>query len=180
MATTIETTCWRIDPTRSSVEFHVKMLWGMATVKGRFSRYEATLDLSADPAIALTIDAASLDTDNQRRDEHLRSPDFFDAQTHPYLRFASQAAALDGGRLVFDGRLRARGVTLPLGVEATLRQDGDELEVESATAIDYRQIGISWGAAWTATGVLRTPGTLVVKGRLVRDLGPAAAALDQR
>jgi polyisoprenoid-binding protein YceI len=167
----METTRWRIDPTRSTIAFDVKMLWRTLTVKGRFDRYEGTLDLSADPAIALTIDAASLDTKNAKRDEHLRSPDFFGVEIHPYVRYVSEAATLDGERLVARGTLHARGATLPLGIEATLRRAGDELELEAVTAVDYRRIGMTWGTLWTKLGVLRTPGRLVVNGRLIRDLG---------
>jgi polyisoprenoid-binding protein YceI len=163
----IETTRWRIDPARSSVELHVELLWGAMAVRGRFAQYEATLDLSADPAIELTIDAASLDTGNAKRDAHLRSPDFFGVEEHPYLRYGSGAVALEGERLVARGRLHARGVTLPLSVEATLRPAGDELAIASVTAVDYRRIGMTWGTAWSRLGLLRTPGKLVVEGRLI-------------
>src|SRR5450755_3395905 len=63
---------WRIDPTRSSVEFHAQTLWGLATVEGRFERYEGTLDLQQNPVIELTIDAASLTTNLGLRDRHQR------------------------------------------------------------------------------------------------------------
>jgi polyisoprenoid-binding protein YceI len=161
----IKTTRWRIDPTRSSVEFHAKMFWGIATVKGRFSQYQGTLDLSADPAIELTIGAASLDTKNKKRDEHLRSPDFFGAEMHPHVRFVSEAAALDGERLMVRGRLHARGATMSLSIEATLRRGGDELEVEAVTEADHHQLGMTWDKM----GMLGTPSKLMVKGRLVRD-----------
>ena len=74
---------WRIDPARSSVEFHAQTLWGLATVKGRFERYDGTLDLQQNPAIELTIDAASLNTNLGFRDRHLRSADFFDVVEPP-------------------------------------------------------------------------------------------------
>lgn len=162
----IATTRWRIDAARSSIELRVKLLWGAMTVKGRFAQYEGTLDLSADPAIELTIDAASLDTGNPKRDAHLRSPDFFGVEEHPYLRYVSETATLDGDRLVARGRLHARGVTLPLRIEITPRPAGDGLEFESVTAVDYHQIGMTWGRGWTRLGLLRTPGKVVVKGRL--------------
>ena len=82
-ARTNNATRWRIDPTRSSVEFHAKGLWGMATVKGSFSRYHGTLDLGAQPAIELTLEADSLDTKNKKRNEHLCSLDFFGVEAHP-------------------------------------------------------------------------------------------------
>ena len=56
---TVTKTRWRIDPARSSIEFRTPTLWGLATVKGRFDRYEGTLGLDQDPAIELTIDAGS-------------------------------------------------------------------------------------------------------------------------
>lgn len=87
---------WRLDPTRSRVEFHVRHFYGLMTVKGRFDRFEGTLDLDAAPTIELTIDADSLDTKNRQRDKHLRSADFFDVTNHPQVRFASDSATLDG------------------------------------------------------------------------------------
>jgi polyisoprenoid-binding protein YceI len=62
-------TRWRIDPQRSGVEFHVRNLYGLQTVKGRFERYDGTLDLAAEASIELTIEADSLTTGNARRDE---------------------------------------------------------------------------------------------------------------
>ena len=164
-SSTIEETAWRIDPDRSSVEFDVKAMWGIATVKGHFSRFHGTLDLSGEPAVDLTIDADSLDTSNTRRDKHLRSPDFFDAEQHPYVRFVSETTALDGERLTVRGRLYARGASMPLDVDATLRRAGDELEIEAVAGADHHQLGLTWNVL----GLIRTPSTLIVKGRLVRD-----------
>jgi polyisoprenoid-binding protein YceI len=156
---------WRLDPDHSSVEFHVKALWGLATVKGRFTRYQGTLALSGTPAVELTAEADSLDTRNGRRDRHLRSPDFFGAEQHPYVRFVSESAALDGERLEIHGHLHARGTAIPLDVEATLRRAGEELEFEALTTADHRQLGMTWNLM----GMIETPTKLTVKGRLVRD-----------
>jgi polyisoprenoid-binding protein YceI len=161
----VDTTRWRIDPARSSVEFHVKGFWGMATVKGRFSRYHGTLDLSSQPAIELTVEADSLDTTNEKRDTHLRSPDFFDAEKHPYVRFVSESATFDGERLHVRGRLHARGTSIPLELNATLRRIGDEFEVEAATEADHRQLGMTWNRM----RMIRTPTKLMLTGRLVQD-----------
>src|SRR5262249_2569180 len=113
-APSIAATRWRIDPARSSVEFRVKNFWNLVTVKGGFSRYHGPLDLQADPAIDLTIEADSLDSRNERRDKHLRSGDFFDVDEHPYVRFVSNSAVLDGETLTVKGRLHARGESIPL------------------------------------------------------------------
>lgn len=160
------TTRWRIDPTRSSVEFRVKSLWGLATVKGRFARYHGTLDLTGRPAIELTIEADSLDSENTKRDRHLRSPDFFDAEKHPYVRFVSESASLDGERLRVEGRLHARGHSIPLELDATLRRIGDDLEVVAVTEADHRQLGMTWNQMRSIAPRSR----LRVTGRLVRDL----------
>jgi polyisoprenoid-binding protein YceI len=165
MQTIIETTTWRLDTDRSSVEFHAGHLWGLATVKGGFSRYHGTLDLARRPAVELTIEADSLVTGNRRRDAHLRSPAFFGSEEHPYLRFESESAVLDGERLKVRGHLHASGGSLPLDIDATLRRDGDELELEAVTAADHHRLGMTW----SPLAMIPTPSTLIVKGRLVRD-----------
>jgi polyisoprenoid-binding protein YceI len=164
VADAVTSTRWRIDPPRSHVELRVKT-WGMGTVKGSFSRFHGTLDLSAQPAIELTLEGDSLDTRNRRRDKHLRQPDFFDVEAHPYVRFVSEDAMLDGERLLVQGRLHARGASLPLTVEMTLRGIGDELEVDAVVDVDHRQLGVTWNVM----GTVRAPSTLRVTGRLVRD-----------
>ena len=115
---TVTKTRWRIDPARSSIEFRTPTLWGLARVKGRFDRYEGTLDLDQDPAIELTIDAGSLDTKNKLRDKHLRSEDFFDVEHSPEVRFVSDGATIDGQRLKVRGHLYAGGSSMPLELEA--------------------------------------------------------------
>jgi polyisoprenoid-binding protein YceI len=163
-ATQPAATRWRIDPDRSSIEFRTKLYYLLPIVKGRFSRYEGTLDLSAPPAIELTIEADSIDTANEKRDTHLRSPEFFDAAEHPYVRFVSQSVTLDGDRLQVSGRLHAAGHAMPLELEATLRQVGDELEVEAEAEVDHRQLGMIW-----KLGMPLSPSRLTVNGRLARD-----------
>ena len=123
----VDRTRWRIDPTRSSVEFHVPNFWGLATVKGKFERYDGTLELYKTPAIELTIDAASLNTNNKKRDTHLRSGDFFDVANHPQARFVSDSATLSGQQLKVQGHLHAAGKSTPskLIVHGRLVQDGN-------------------------------------------------------
>ena len=161
----IEHTRWRIDPARSSVEFHVRHFYGLTTVKGHFARYDGTLDLSSRPAVVLAIQADSLDTGNQKRDRHLRSADFFDTDSHPQVRFVADSATLSGDRLQVHGRLHTAGKSMPLDVDATLRRVGDELEVEATTLADHRRLGMTW----SPLGILRAPSRLIVRGRLIRE-----------
>src|SRR3954454_15614456 len=113
---------WQLDPARSSVAFHVRHFYGLMTVNGEFADYEATLDLGATPAVELTIRATSLDTKLAKRDEHLRSEDFFDVQRHPQVRFISDRAAFDGDTLRVHGQLHAAGRQIPLQLDATVRE----------------------------------------------------------
>jgi polyisoprenoid-binding protein YceI len=160
----ISQAAWRLDPTRSSVEFHVRHFYGLATVKGRFERFEGTLNLRSQPAIQLTIEADSLDTKHKKRDQHLHSADFFNVAEHPQVQFVSDSAALDGEQLTVRGKLSAAGKTIPLHLDATLHAVGDELEVEAVTNADHRGLEMTW----SPLGVLRAPSKLLVHGRLVR------------
>jgi polyisoprenoid-binding protein YceI len=138
-ATVVPTGTWNIDPAHSSVEFQVKHL-GIATVKGHFNQFEGALEVGPDgiPTTARgSVKVETVDTREEQRDAHLRSPDFFDAERHPYVRFVSEAAALDGERLMVRGRLHARGTSMPLTIEATVRTVGDELEIEAVTDADH-------------------------------------------
>lgn len=156
---------WILDPDRSSLEFRVPLLYGViGTVKGSFGRYRGTLDLDARPAIELAIEADSIDTGNAKRDKHLRSVDFFDAEAHPEVRFESESAALDGETLHVTGTLRAAGESAPLDVTATLRPVGEEFELEASAVVDQRELGMTW----SPLGTLRPPARLAVRGRLVR------------
>jgi polyisoprenoid-binding protein YceI len=175
MSTTTQTTttapaapitagAWRLDPARSSVAFHVRHFYGLMTVKGDFADYEGTLDLGATPAVELTIQAASLDTKLAKRDQHLRSQDFFDVERHPQVRFVSDRAAFDGDTLRVHGQLHAAGRQIPLQLDATVRELDGELEIEAVTVADHRELGMTW----SPLGILRAPSKLIVRGRLVR------------
>lgn len=155
---------WRIDPARSRVEFRTPTLWGLATVKGQFERYAGNLDLQGSPAIELMIEADSLNTNHRFRDRHLRSADFFDAGSHPEVRFVSDSVTVEGAAMKIRGRLYAAGLSLALELEASLRRIGDELEIEAKTHADHRKLGMSHGML----GMISTPSELIVQGRLVR------------
>ena len=156
---------WRLDPARSSVEFHVRHFYGLMTVKGRFERYQGTLDLSARPAVELLIDAENLVTKQKRRDKHLRSEDFFDVANHPQARFEADSATLNGDTLKAEGELYAAGKHIPLDAEATVTQAGDEFEIEATAIADQRELGMTW----SPMGITRAPAKLIVRGRLIRE-----------
>jgi len=165
----VEQTCWQLDPAYSRVEFQVPHFYGLITVKGRFERYQGTLDLRSEPAVQLTIEADSLDTNNTRRDKHLRSADFFDVANHPQIQFTSDSATPERDHLKVHGQLHAAGRTIPLQLDATLRRADGELEIEAITNADHRELGMTW----SPLGILRTPSKLIISGRLVRQDAPA-------
>jgi polyisoprenoid-binding protein YceI len=156
---------WRLDPARSSVEFHVPHFWGLMTVKGHFDRYEGMLNLQSEPAVQLTIEADSLDTGNRKRDQHLRSTDFFDVEREPQVRFASDSVVLDGDKLKVGGRLHAAGKSIPLELDATLERVDDDLQIEAVTHAAHRELGMTW----SPLGMTRPVSQLIVKGRLHRE-----------
>jgi len=89
--TSLPTGTWSVDPSHSNVEFSVKHL-GIASVRGAFNEFEGALELGDDLAGArayASVSVASVDTNQERRDAHLRSPDFFDAERFPKLTFES-------------------------------------------------------------------------------------------
>jgi steroid delta-isomerase-like uncharacterized protein len=154
---------WQLDPERSSVEFRVGHFWGLGTVKGQFEDYHGRLDLSASPAIQLTINAASVQTGNRRRDRHLRSSDFLDVENHPQVQFLSEAVDLEGDTLKVDGRLSARGRSIPMNLDAQLRQVGEDLELQAVTTASHRELGMTW----SPLRMIAPRGQLLVKAHLV-------------
>jgi polyisoprenoid-binding protein YceI len=155
---------WRLDGTASSAEFRVKHFWGLTTVAGRFRRLEGGLESGKNPKINLTMDAASVDTGNGRRDTHLRSADFFDVARHPEVTFESTSIGrIEAGKLRIAGRLTAAGKTQEVAVDTTIRPTGDRLEIEGATLVDRTAFGMTWSPLGMASGQaeLRLKATLV-------------------
>lgn len=160
------TTQWTVDPDRTVVDFAVRTFWGAITVRGRFDTFDGRYEVGPDgTSIELTIDAASLDTGNAKRDHHLRSADFFHADDHPIVHFTSTRVRDCGnGTLHVEGGLSAAGTVIPLEFDATVRQIGDELELEATTTSDHRGFGMSGGLL----GMIRPPARMHVKARLAR------------
>jgi polyisoprenoid-binding protein YceI len=157
------TTRWIVRVADASVGFVVKTFWGLATVRGRFDRFDGSFELGADgPHIELTIDADSIDTGNKTRDEHLRSTAFFGIDEHPHVRFVSTHVGDSGdGLLHVEGRLEAAGKVVPLEFDATVEPVVDGLELEATTTVDQRRLGMSTGFL----GMIREPATLHVEAR---------------
>jgi polyisoprenoid-binding protein YceI len=115
--TAIPTGTWNVDPSHSSVEFRVKHL-GISTVRGSFREFEGRIEIGGDTDSTRaygTIKPASLDTGEPKRDEHLRSPDFFDAENYPEIAFESTSIeVVDDEEFHVTGDLTMHGVTHPI------------------------------------------------------------------
>ena len=120
-ATLVPTGTWNVDPTHSRVGFAVKHL-GIATVRGTFKEFDGTLEIGEHLASATargTVKTASIDTNEPNRDEHLRSADFFDAETYPEITFESTSIEATGaGEWKVVGNLTISGVTNEIELEA--------------------------------------------------------------
>jgi polyisoprenoid-binding protein YceI len=112
---------WAVDPTHSNVGFAVKHM-GIATVRGAFTDFDGSIEVGEDLTTAKaygTVKVESLDTNQPQRDEHLRSPDFFDAVQYPDLRFESTSIVeLDENTFRISGRLTVHGVTKEIVLHA--------------------------------------------------------------
>ena len=142
---------WAIDPAHSTVEFTIKHL-GLATVKGRAVDVAGTIEGGDHPSIEGTVAVAGITTHDETRDEHLRSPDFFDAERFPELRFASSSVEHRDDELVVEGELTIRGVTKPVELRGTYVGSGvdpwgnERIGLDLAGTIDRTEFGVSWNA----------------------------------
>ena len=156
-------TRWAIDPAHSTVEFTVRHMM-IARVRGRFAGLEATVIEAVDPMasrVEAVIQVASIDTGDEKRDAHLRSADFFDAENHPEIRFRSTALEPTGDdRFELAGELTIRGVTRAVTLDVTEEGRatdpwGSERVGYSARArINRKDFGLEWNVALETGGFL--------------------------
>lgn len=152
MSTTEQTTTgvptgtWSLDPVHSTVGFAVKHS-GVMTFKGTFDEVQAAL---VDGRLEGTVTVSSVRVDDPNLAGHLQTPDFFDAERFPELRFASKAIERDGDGVSIEGDLTLRGVTVPVEIAGTISgpiTDGygnQRLGLDLETTINRRDFGIDW------------------------------------
>jgi len=142
---------WRLDPVHSSVGFEVPYLGG--SFKGSFRSVQASLAVEeASARLEGSADVASVDVKDENLTAHLQSPDFFDAERHPELRFAADGFALDAERVSVPGELTIKGVTKPVELTGTVAAPivdpygNERLGLRLTTTVDRTQFGVSWNA----------------------------------
>lgn len=155
-------TAWKIDPNHSELRFRVRHL--VSRVSGTFTDWEGVI--LGDPAdwkngsVSVVVRTASISTNNQRRDTHLRSPDFFDVQAFPEMTFKSSSVALDGETLTLAGDLSIRGVTKPVVLSGTYNglsagsEAKDRVGFEVSTRINRLEFGLTWNRVAEGGGTL--------------------------
>ena len=136
----------------------------IAKVRGAFTRFQGTIDFdAASPAssrVSVTIDAASIDTREAKRDAHLRSADFFEVAAHPELRFESTLVERSADAYRVTGDLTIRGVTRSVVLDAAFLGTGKDpwgnlrAGFQASTRILRKDFGLTWNAALEAGGVL--------------------------
>jgi polyisoprenoid-binding protein YceI len=153
---------WRIDATHSELSFRIRHL--ISRVRGTFGEWGGTL--AVDPAnlsggsVQVSIATASIDTNNERRDNHLRTADFFDAPNHPQITFQSRRVEHQAQNLRVHGDLTIRGVTRPVVLEGRFlgstrdAQGRERIGFEAETTINRHHFNVSWNSVADAGGVV--------------------------
>jgi polyisoprenoid-binding protein YceI len=156
---------WNIDPAHSNAEFKVKHMM-ISNVKGSFSGITGTLvEDPADPSlnrIDASIDISTVNTGDQKRDEHLKSSDFFHHEQHPQMTFKSTKVEKNGDEeYTVTGDLTIRGITKPVvfAVEGPSQPAKDpwgntRIGLAATTKINRKEFGLSWNAALESGGIL--------------------------
>jgi len=141
---------WNLDSVHSRVDFEVSYLAG--TFKGHFNEIAAELSVDGERAtLEGTTKVASIDVNEENLSAHLQSPDFFDAEQYPELRFTAEDIGLDGdGKVSVDGELTIKGVTQPVTVTGTVTAPitdpygNERIGLNLTTKVDRTNFGINW------------------------------------
>jgi polyisoprenoid-binding protein YceI len=154
-------TKWDFDLTHSSINFHVRHLM-VSKVHGRFTAWSGTLELDEQDLtrsrLDVTIDASSIDTKEQKRDAHLRSPDFLDVEKYPEIAFKSTRIDRDGDGYKVTGDITIHGVTKPIVLEVEGGEQvkdpwgGTRTGFSAKAKLNRKDFGLHWNLALETGG----------------------------
>jgi len=152
---------WKLDPTHSEITFQVRHL-AISKVRGSFEKFdvEVVVAESGEATIEATVDVSSVNTNQEARDNHLRSSDFFLVDEHPTITFSAKGddIVFDGDDFTINGQLTLRGVTKPVTLKGefggVITDDYGRTKagVSATTKINRHDFGVSWNAALEAGG----------------------------
>jgi len=153
---------WVVDPGHSEVAFTARHMM-ITKVRGRFTQFSGSITVAADPLqsrVEASVDAASVTTDDEGRDGHLRTGDFFDVATHPTWSLVSTGIESSGSGYTLHAELTLRGVTKPVTITgefggiATDPYGNVKAAASGSTVINRHDFGVSWNAALETGGFL--------------------------
>lgn len=143
---------WTVDPVHSSIHFAITHN-RVATFRSGFESFSATLTGGEQPQLEGVVEVASIDIDEPQLKGHLLSPDFFDAEKHPQLKFGSTELSVDeDGSVRLSGDLDVRGETRSVQATGRFGQlsgdlgGGERVALSLETAVDRRDLGLGWNA----------------------------------
>jgi len=148
--TALPTGTWKVDPVHSHVGFAVK--YNVGTFRGTFSRFDATLTVAEDGSARLEgqVAAANINVQDENLNAHLLSPEFFDVERTPDIRFTSSQVAREGERLVVKGELTIKGVGRPVELQGTFADPAtdafgnERLHLTLEGTVDRTDFGLDW------------------------------------
>jgi polyisoprenoid-binding protein YceI len=148
---------YTIDPVHSGVSFQIRHF--VSKVRGKFKEFRGTIvaspDAWQDAVIDVTIATQSISTDNEKRDTHLRSPDFFAADSFPTITFRSTRIERTGDDAKVHGNLTIRGVTKPIVLDGHFTGSlGDRVGFEATTTVNRLDYGVKWNRAAEGGGAM--------------------------
>lgn len=156
-------TTWKLDPSHTTVEFSAKHLM-ITTVKGRITDVAGTIYIDEknpqNSSVEATLNAGSLDTRTDQRDQHLRSADFLDVEKYPEIKFRSTRIQGDKDSFKLTGDLTIRDVTKPITLDVEFEGEikdpwgGERVGFSAHGKIDRREFGLTWNQALEAGGVV--------------------------
>lgn len=138
---------WTLDASDSTISFAIKSLWGLMTERGGFDSVSGSAAVTADGDVGgqLFVDAESVDTGKAKRDDHLRTADFFDVERFPQMSVRIDRVDLSSeARGTAHGQLTILGQTKPVDFEVRIERDGDVAVVSGELTIDRGAFGMSW------------------------------------
>ena len=150
-----EVATYQIDPAHTTIGFRIRHM-GIAFIEGEFDEFEGTITYDPNDVAAtwadVTVQTASIDTDVQQRDDHLRSADFFEVETYPTMTFTTtgiQPTGRNSFRLIGDLTIKGTTKEAAFDVEAAgpiPTENGQRVGFHATTKIDRRDFGIAWGS----------------------------------
>jgi polyisoprenoid-binding protein YceI len=160
--TSVPAGTWAVDTAHSTIGFVARHMM-VAKVRGRFKDFTADIVIAENPLdsrVDATVQMASVDTNDETRDNHLRTNDFFDIENHPTMTFRTTSIEPDGDDYKLNGDLTIRGVTKPVTFDLEVGGAGKDpwgntkAGFSATTTINRKDFGVEWNAPLETGGVI--------------------------